>query len=81
MDYQTYEKKFLKKFKISIVSFRRARLLTNNENISKCPECHGATRLDMDNGEIYCTDCGLIVKASIKYVGLKKIEYPYGILL
>ncbi len=79
MDYSEYEKKFLHTFQQ--VSFRRARLLTNNENISKCPECHGATRLDMDNGEIYCTDCGLIVKASIKYVGLKKIEYPYGILL
>lgn len=81
MDYQTYEKKFLKKFKISIVSFRRARLIPNNENTSRCPECGAKTILDMDRGERYCRNCGLVVKASIHYVGNKYIDDPYGTLL
>ena len=79
MDYQTYEKKFLKK--IQLVSIRRARLIPTNENTSRCPECGAKTKTDMNRGEIYCTDCGLIVKASIHYSGNKYIDDPYGTLL
>jgi len=79
MDYQTYEKKFLKK--IQLVSFRRARLIPTNENTSRCPECGAKTILDMDRGERYCRNCGLVVKASIHYVGNKYIDDPYGTLL
>ena len=81
MDYLEYQKKFLSKFKISMVSFRRARLIPTNENTSKCPSCGAKTKIDMDRGEIYCTQCGLIVKCSIKYTGIHKVNPPYGILL
>ena len=81
MDYQTYEKKFLYKFKIRLVSHRRARLIKNNETVHKCPECGAKTKIDLDRAERYCTQCGLIVKASIHYVGNTYIDDPYGTLL
>ena len=41
-----------------------------------CPECEG----DLLDGEAeqYCEKCGLVVTASIEYVGLKHIILPYG---
>ena len=81
MDYLEYHKRFLAKFKLTLISNRRARLIRTNENPNKCPSCGAETKLDMDRGEIYCTCCGLIVKCSIKHSGVHKLNPPYGILL
>ena len=40
-----------------------------------CPECGANTQYDEDKAEIYCTDCGLVVKASIHYSGVKHIHH------
>ena len=63
------------------VTTRRAKLHPNTEDTTVCPECGAETTEDLDKAEIYCKDCGLIVKASIAYVGNRFIMYPYGILL
>ena len=63
------------------VTIRRAKLHPNTEDTHICPECGAETITDLDRCEIYCHDCGLIVKASIEYVGNKRLMYPYGILL
>ena len=34
-----------------------------------------------DEDEAYCTRCGLVTSASIRYVAGKKIDLPYGIRL
>lgn len=83
MDQQEYENKFLKKFKeqFNVNDIRRASLHYTYEKVSTCPECGAHTEYDMDKAEIYCKDCGLVVKASIYYVGNHRIIYPYGILL
>lgn len=81
MDYLEYHKKFLEKFKLTLIPYRRARLIHTNENPDKCPECGAKTILDNNMGEIYCTHCGLIVKCSNQYCGVKHVHNPYGILL
>lgn len=86
MDYETYHEKFLQQFteKLNqdvLTDFRRARLIYTHENSSICPDCGAITKLDMEHGEKYCTKCGLIVKSSIHYSGVKKIHSPYGTLL
>lgn len=63
------------------VPTRRAKVHPNTEDTTTCPECGAETITDLDKCEIYCHDCGLVVKASIEYVGNRKICYPYGILL
>lgn len=83
MDQYQYCLKFLNNYlkKGNVTFNRRAKLHPNREKVSTCPECGAETITDMDKAEIYCTDCGLVVKASIPYVGNKKINYPYGTLL
>ncbi len=83
MDQYDYCLKFLNKYlkTESITLNRRAKLYPNKEKIGICPECGAKTIKDMDKAEIYCKDCGLIVKASIRYVGNKQINYPFGTLL
>ena len=83
MDQYDYCLKFLKKYLNESVTLnlRRAKLQPNKEKIGICPECGAQTRIDMGRAEIYCTDCGLVVKASIPYAGVKKVNYPYGTLL
>ena len=83
MDQQDYIEKFLKKFKeqYNVNGFRRAPLHYTYEKTGTCPECGAKTVTDMDRAEIYCTCCGLIVKASIPYVGNKQVKYLYGTLL
>ena len=82
MDYETYQEKFLKNSTKNVtVKFRRARQIHTHDKTSICPECGTKTTIDMDRGEIYCDGCGLVVKASIPYVGVRKVSYPYGILL
>jgi hypothetical protein len=66
---------------VTYKKYRRAKLHRNNENQEICPECGAETITDLDRCEIYCTDCGLVVKASISYVGNRFILYPYGTLL
>ena len=52
------------------------------ENIDKCPECKTLTiKLSEDKSYEYCTECGLITRASITYVAGQRIDLPYGILL
>ena len=60
---------------------RRAQLISNEENTDICPECGAKTIADMDKAEMYCNDCGLVVKASIHYSGVKHIHHHYGTLL
>ena len=43
-----------------------------------CPECGNALNTTEDNDETFCDACGLIVSASIEYVGVLKIDLPYG---
>lgn len=84
MDYDEYKEKFLEKFleKYSVlIGNRRAQLIPNEENPDICPECGANTKYDQDKAEIYCNDCGLVVKASIPYSGNKHIHHHYGILL
>ena len=42
-----------------------------------CPECNSDKLVDGE-AERYCSKCGLVVTASIEYVGLKHIILPYG---
>lgn len=52
------------------------------ENIEKCPECETLTiKLSEDKSYEYCTQCGLITRASNDYVAGQRIDLPYGILL
>ena len=83
MDIQTYNEKFLKEFKktLSVDEFRRAQLIPTYEKTSKCPKCGADMKIDLEHMELYCTNCGFISKASIYYVGVCRIDYPYGILL
>lgn len=69
------------KNRVIISKHRRAKLIPNNETPEICPQCGAETVTDMDKAEIYCPDCGLVVKASIPYVGNKQIIYPFGTLL
>lgn len=47
-----------------------------------CPNCHTHTiKLDDEKCEEYCTKCGLITRASSRYVAGKQIELPYGLII
>lgn len=82
MDQYQYCLKFLNEYLKDVTyNNRRAKLHPNIEKTGICPSCGAKTKTDLDKAEIYCTDCGLVVKASIPYVGNKKIDYPYGTLL
>lgn len=43
-----------------------------------CPECGEPLTTTEDEDETICTQCGLIVSASIEYVAGVKIILPYG---
>lgn len=45
---------------------------------TSCPECGCDLTSTLDEDETICTNCGLITSASIEYVGLRKIDLPYG---
>lgn len=82
MDQYDYCIKFLNKYlNEDVTNIRRAKLHRNKEKVGLCPDCGATTVIDKDKAEIYCKDCGLVVKASIPYVGNRIIKYPYGILL
>lgn len=52
------------------------------ENIEKCPECKTLTiQLSEDKSYEYCTNCGLITRASIAYAAGLRLDFPYGILI
>lgn len=54
----------------------------NHESLRYCPECGGEVEYSSeDEDEAYCTECGLITSASIRYVAGNKIDLPYGIRL
>ena len=42
-----------------------------------CPECLG--ELDIDEDEVSCKECGLIVSCSSYYVAGQRIDLPYGL--
>ena len=85
MDFEKYNDKFLKEYlqfnKHKRVVYRRAKLHRIQEDTSKCPECGASTIIDLEHMETYCTQCGLVCQATIPYVGIKKINYHYGLLL
>ena len=43
-----------------------------------CPECGSDLTTTEDEDETICTGCGLITSMSIEYVGLRKLDLPYG---
>jgi len=52
------------------------------ENTDKCPECQTLTiKLSDDKSYEYCTQCGLITRASITYAAGLRIDLPYGIII
>ena len=54
----------------------------NHESLRYCPECGGEVEYSSeDEDEAYCTRCGLVTSASIRYVAGNKIDLPYGIRL
>lgn len=54
----------------------------NHQSLKHCPECGAEIQYSSeDEDEAYCTKCGLITSASIRYVAGKKIDLPYGIRL
>ena len=84
MDYETYTTIFLRDYhkrKRLVEKYRRAQRRPSYDKVSICPECGTETVKDLDRAEIYCPSCGLIVKASIDYVGIYKVSYPFGLLL
>jgi len=70
------EKKWLNPRRYYIQSF------LNHESLAYCPECQGEIEYSSeDEDEAYCTQCGLVTSASIRYVAGQKIDLPYGIRL
>ena len=55
----------------------------NHESLKYCPECNGEIEYSStdDEDEAYCTKCGLVTSASIRYVAGQKIDLPYGLRL
>ena len=57
---------------------KRAKIIRIQEDTTSCPHCHNETTTDHHRAETYCTECGLVVSATIDYVGLRRIHYEYG---
>lgn len=54
----------------------------NHDSLRYCPECHHEIEYNTeDEDEAYCTYCGLVTSASIRYVAGQKIDLPYGLRL
>ena len=52
------------------------------ENTEKCPDCKTFTiKISENRSYEYCTQCGLITRASYDYAAGIKIHLPYGILI
>ena len=84
MDFEKYNDKFLKEylqFKHKRVVYRRAKLHRIQEDTTTCPECGAKTEQDLEHMETYCTKCGLVTQATIQYIGIEKVTYPYGLHL
>ena len=85
MDFEKYNDKFLEEYlrfnKPRLVSYRRAKLDRVTDDTTVCPECGAKIETDYLHAETHCTRCGLVTQATIEYVGLRKIIYPYGLLL
>ncbi len=52
--------------------------LKNKDNTHICPECKGNITSDED-GEEFCTSCGLVTRTFYPYVAGQKITLPYGL--
>lgn len=46
----------------------------------KCPECKKYEKLRI-NGELICKNCGLVLAGPSYYVGIQRIDYPFGLNL
>ena len=46
-----------------------------------CPECGNHSLHYEEDGETYCTKCGLVVMDSYPYVAGFPVKYPYGLKL
>jgi len=45
-----------------------------------CPECESKHLFyEHDRKELVCLDCGLVLTAQHRYVGIWKVEYPFGL--
>ena len=85
MDFEKYNDKFLEEYlrfnKPRLVSYRRAKIDRVEDDTTVCPECGAETKTDYEHAETHCTECGLVTQATIEYVGIRRIKYPYGLLL
>lgn len=57
---------------------KRAKIIRVQEDTTSCPNCQSETTTDYHRAETYCTGCGLVVSATINYVGLRHVHYEYG---
>ena len=62
----------------TIVRLHYISQLKNKHNLHKCPECRGTISSD-EQGEEFCTDCGLVTRTFYLYVAGQKITLPYGL--
>ena len=60
---------------------KRAKVLTTDINFQECPECKNNIIHDEEHCLDYCPECGLVTRASLEYVGLRKAKYPYNLLI
>ena len=85
MDFEKYNDKFLKEYlqfnRHKRVVYRRAKLHQIKEDTTVCPECGAKLETDYWHAESYCEECGLVCQATIEYVGIRKVSYPYGLLI
>lgn len=49
------------------------------EQLHFCPECGTRLDNDLDKGDDYCPNCGLITRSSSEYTMGQKIRLPYGL--
>ena len=50
--------------------------LTQNHNVT-CPECTGEVTYERDHDETVCTQCGLVLSTSHRYVAGHRIYIPF----
>ena len=60
---------------------KRAKKIRANINFTECPECKKHVTHDEEHCLDYCTNCGLVTRASLQYTGLRKAKYPYHLLI
>lgn len=50
--------------------------------LDKCPECKSKHLFyEMKEKELVCLDCGLVCTSQHRYVGYRRVDYPFGLHL